>query len=457
MEFDAFYLSRIQFGFTTAFHILFPTLTIGLAVFLVIMEALWLRTGQEVYFRLYRLWVKVFALAFGVGVVSGIVLSFEFGLNFSAFSNFVGDVLGPILGYEVLTAFFLEAGFLGIMLFGWRRVGPGLHFLATCLVAIGTTFSAFWILSANSWMQSPVGYEIGPDGVAQVTDWFAVVFNPTFPFRLMHMLNASFTTAAFVVAGVSAWYLLKGRHVYMMRRAFSITIGLTLLLAPLQAFLGDQHGLNTLEHQPIKVAAMEGHWETQTEAPLILFAWPNMEAERNDFTVEIPYLGSLILTHSLDGELQGLKSVPPEDRPYVPLVFYSFRLMVGIGFLMIAVAVAGAWLRHRGRLYDTDWFLKTVMWTAPLGFVATIAGWFVTETGRQPWVVYNVMRTADGLSPSLHTNEVAVSLVAVFVVYMILLVSFLHYLAKLIGKGPDLDEPLPHQDRLGNHQAAPGD
>ena len=457
MEFDAYYLSRLQFAFTTAFHILFPTLTIGLAVFLVIMEGMWLKTGQEVYFRLYRLWVKIFALAFGVGVVSGVVLSFEFGLNFSEFSNFVGDVLGPLIGYEVLTAFFLEAGFLGIMLFGWRRVGPGLHFLATCLVALGTTFSAFWILSANSWMQSPQGYEIGPDGFAQVTDWVEVVFNPTFPYRLMHMVNASFTTAAFVIAGVSAWYLLRGAHVFMMRKAFSIAIGLTLFLAPLQAFLGDQHGLNTLKYQPVKIAAMEGHWETMREAPLILFAWPNMEEERNEYTVEIPYLGSLILTHSLTGELQGLKSVSAEDRPYVPLVFFAFRIMVGIGLIMIGVAVIGAWLRHRGRLYDSPWFLKITIWCAPLGFVATIAGWVVTETGRQPWVVYNVMRTADALTPSLHTSQVAFSLAAIFVVYTILLISFLYYLAKLIRQGPDMTEPLPHQSSMDMRQAAPGD
>ena len=456
VEFDALYLSRIQFAFTTAFHILFPTLTIGLAVFLVVLEALWLRTGQDTYYRLYRFWVKIFALAFGIGVVSGVVLSFEFGLNFSEFSNFAGDVLGPLVGYEVLTAFFMEAGFLGIMLFGWRRVGPGLHFLATVLVAIGTTFSAFWILSANSWMQSPVGYQIGPDGTAQVTDWVQVVFNPTFPTRLMHMVNASFTTSAFVVAGVSAWYLLRDRHVFMMRRAFSIAIGLTLLLAPLQAFLGDRQGLNTLEHQPVKVAAMEGHWETLTEAPLVLFAWPNMAEARNDYAVEIPYLGSLILTHSLDGKLQGLKSVPAEDRPYVPLVFFAFRIMVGIGLIMIAVAVVGAWLRHRGRLYDESWYLTAVIWIAPLGFVATIAGWVVTETGRQPWVVYNVMRTADGLTPSIDTGEVAFSLAVLFIVYAVLLFSFLYYLFKFIRQGPDMDEALPHQDRTVLGHMAPG-
>jgi cytochrome d ubiquinol oxidase subunit I len=457
MEFDAFYLSRLQFGFTTAFHIMFPTLTIGLGAFLVIMEAMWMRTGQEVYFRLYRLWVKIFALAFGVGVVSGIVLSFEFGLNFSEFSNFAGDVLGPLLGYEVLTAFFLEAGFLGIMLFGWRRVGPGLHFLATILVAVGTTFSAFWILSANSWMQSPQGYEIGPDGLAEVKDWVEVIFNPTFPDRLMHMVNASFTTATFVVAGVSAWYLLRGQHIFMMRRAFSIAIGLALLLAPLQVFLGDQQGLNTLEHQPVKIAAIEGHWETKGDVPLILFAWPNMAEARNDYAVQIPYLGSLILTHSLDGQVQGLTSVAAEDRPYVPIVFFAFRIMVAIGFVMIAVAVAGAWLRHKGRLYDSTWFLTTAVWVAPLGFVATICGWIVTETGRQPWVVYNVMRTADGLTPSLDTSEVAFSLIVLLVVYAVLLVSFLYYLAKLIRQGPDLGEPLPHQAQLDMRLGAHGD
>jgi len=436
VDVDALLLSRIQFGLTTAFHIIFPTMTIGLALFLAFLEGLWLKTGREVYIRLYRFWVKLFALAFGIGVVSGVVLSFEFGLNFSGYSDFIGDVLGPLIGFEVLTAFFLEAGFIGIMLFGVNKVGPRLHFLATCMVALGTTFSAFWILSANSWMQTPAGFSIGASGYAVPEDWLAVIFNPSFPYRLLHMVNASLVSSAFVVAGISAWCILRDKEREAMVTSLKLALAMAVVVAPLQAFLGDQHGLNTLEYQPIKIAAIEGHWETVSGAPLILFAWPDMALERNLWEVGIPYLGSLILTHTLDGTLVGLDTVAAADRPNVPLVFFSFRIMVGIGFLLIAMAFLGQWLRHRKRLAESVWYLRSLMLVGPLGLVATIAGWVTTEAGRQPWVVYNVLRTADALTPSLTTGGVAFSLIAISVVYTIVMVVFLGVGARIIARGP---------------------
>jgi len=447
MDFDALFLSRVQFGVTTAFHIIFPTMTIGTALFLAFLEGAWLRTGNPVYQCLYRFWIKLFALAFGIGVVSGVVLTFEFGLNFSRYSEFIGDVLGPLIGYEVLTAFFLEAGFIGIMLFGERRVGPKLHFFATCMVALGTTFSAFWILSANSWMQTPAGHEIGPDGFAHPVDWLAIIFNPSFPYRLAHMLNASLVSSSFVIAGVSAWCVLKNIERETMLKCLKLALLMAAITAPLQAFIGDQHGLNTLEYQPMKIAAIEGHWEPEAEAPLILFAWPDMEAAENEFEIGIPYLGSLILTHTLDGTVPGLSEVPREDWPYVPLVFFAFRVMVGIGFLMIGVAFLGQWLRHRKRLADTAWYLKLLVLMAPAGIVATIAGWITTEAGRQPWVVHGLLRTSDAVTPSLDGETVAISLVAVTVVYLVILFVFLRIGAKIVAHGPDPDpNPNPNLD-----------
>lgn len=437
MEADALLLSRVQFALTTAFHIIFPTMTIGLALFLAFLEGLWLKTGRDVYLRLYRYWVKFFGLAFGIGVVSGVVLTFEFGLNFSRYSNFIGDVLGPLIGYEVLTAFFLEAGFIGIMLFGMNKVGPRLHFLATCLVALGTVFSAFWILAANSWMHTPDGYVINAMGHAEPVDWWAVIFNPSFPYRLLHMVNASMVSSAFLVAGISAWSILRSRERETMLLSLKLALAMAIVVAPLQAFLGDQHGLNTLAYQPIKVAAMEGHWETVSGAPLILFAWPDMALERNLWEVSIPYLGSLILTHSLDGTLVGLKTVAAADRPYVPLVFFSFRIMVGIGVLLIVMAAWGQWLRHRGRLMESRRYLRLLIPVAPLGLVATIAGWATTETGRQPWVVQGLLRTADAVSPELTTGEVVASLVAICIAYTIIMLVFLGIGARLVSKGPE--------------------
>lgn len=442
MDLDATVLARIQFGFTVGFHILFPTLTIGLGVFLVAVEALWLKTKNPVYFRLYRLWAKVLALGFGMGVVSGIVLSYQFGTNFSRFSEIAGPVVGPLLSYEVLTAFFVEAGFIGVMLFGWKKVGPRLHFLATCLVALGTVNSSFWILAANSWMHTPQGAELIGGRFVPV-DWWAIVFNPSFPFRLAHMLLASFLTVSFVVAGTSAWYLLRGRHVEIARRGFSIGLGAAAVLAPLQIFAGDLQGLNVREHQPMKVAAMEGHWETQKGAPFIIFGIPDQKGERTRFRIEIPYAGSLILTHKLDGEVKGLKEVKPEDRPPMIWVFFTFRVMLAVGFFLLGVAMLGLWLRFRKRLYTNRFLMRLCVMAVPLGFVATIAGWMTAEIGRQPWTVYGLLRTADSVSP-VPASAVATTLVLFVLVYGFLFAAFLFFVNRLITKGPDEAELPPH-------------
>ncbi|MGH8518003.1 MAG: cytochrome ubiquinol oxidase subunit I, partial [Panacagrimonas sp.] len=387
MDVDALLLSRIQFGFTVGFHILFPTLTIGLAWFLLFFEAAWRRTQRDYWLELYRFWVKIFALTFGMGVVSGLVLSYEFGTNFSRFSDMAGPVLGPLLSVEVLTAFFVEAGFLGIMLFGWNKVGPGLHFLATMLVALGTTNSAFWILSANSFMHTPQGAG-WVEGQLVPQDWWAVVFNPSFPYRLSHMLLASAITTALVVAGGSAWCLWKdvyrGAGLAGLRTAISVLA----VAAPLQIAVGDLHGLNVREHQPVKVAAMEGLWETTRGAPLLLFALPDAAIEDNHFEIAIPRVASLILTHDLDGEVQGLKSVAPELRPPLIPVFFGFRIMVGLGALFLLLAAWGVWRWIGRRLEQDRWMLRAFMVATPMGFVATLAGWIVAETGRQPWLVH---------------------------------------------------------------------
>jgi len=441
MEFDALLLSRIQFGFTLAFHIIFPTLTIGLAVFLVIVEALWLRTREQLYFHIYKFWVKVFGVSFGMGVVSGVVLSFEFGTNFGRFSDATGNVLGPLLGYEVMTAFFLEASFLGIMLFAWHRVGNRLHFVSTCAVAVGTLVSAFWILAANSWMHTPAGFRV-EDGIFYVTDWAEIIFNPSFPYRFSHMVLAALLTTTFVVAGVAGWYLWKGRDLQVARRCFSMALWFAAVLAPLQILVGDLHGLQVERDQPMKVAAMEAVWETERGVPFLLFAIPDQEAATNHFEIGIPYAASLILKHHLDGEIAGLDQVPAEDRPHVPTVFFSFRVMLAIGMLFLLVAVLGLWLRWKGQLYDRPWFQRLCIGTAPLGFVATIAGWIVAEVGRQPWVVYGIMRTAEGVSP-IPAQSVLTSLSLFVAVYAVLLVAFLYYFLKLVQKGPDYGAQPP--------------
>jgi cytochrome bd ubiquinol oxidase subunit I len=444
MDLDPVFLSRIQFAFAVSFHILFPAFTIGLASWIVVLEALWLRTGREIYFTLSEFWIRIFAVSFGMGVVSGIVMSFQFGTNWSRFSDITGNILGPLINYEVVTAFFLEATFLGVLLFGRRLVPRVVHFLAACAVAVGTLISAFWILSANSWMHTPAGYELR-DGMFYVASWWEVIFNPSFPYRFTHMVVATYLTSAFAVAGVSAWYLLKDRFVDHARIGFSMALWLISVLAPLQLVLGDLHGLNTLKHQPVKIAAMEAHWETRPGQPLILFAWPDEAAERNRFEIAIPQLGSLILTHEWNGELHGLKEWAPEDRPPVPIVFFAFRVMVGIGLLMIGIGFTSLYLRWRGRLYDSPRFLRLCVACIPIGFIAILAGWTTTEVGRQPWVVYELLRTVDGASPAITGAGVATSLTALVVAYAIIFPAGTYYIIRLIQRGPQPLEP-PHPD-----------
>jgi len=442
---DPVLLARIQFAFTVSFHILFPAFTIGLASWLAVLEWRWLKTGNPIYAETYRLWVKIFAVTFGMGVVSGVVMSFQFGTNWSVFSDRVGNVLGPLLGYEVLTAFFLEASFLGVMLFGWNRVSPKMHFAATLIVAVGTLISAFWILSANSWMQTPQGFVAGEDGLLYPTNWLAVIFNPSFPYRFAHMVTAAYLTTAFVAAGVGGYYLARDRHIPHARVMLGMAMIMAICVAPLQLLVGDLHGLNTLKHQPAKVAAMEGLWETRSGAPLVLFGWPDQEAETTRYALEIPKLSSLILTHELDGEVKGLKAWPREERPPVASVFWSFRIMVGIGTLMILTGLVGLVLFLKKRLFDTRWFQYWCMAMAPAGFIAVLAGWFVTEIGRQPYIVFNVMRTAEAVSP-LDGAPIAISLAAFVFTYGFVFGAGSYYIVKLIRKGPDTEE-----DAYGSH------
>jgi cytochrome bd ubiquinol oxidase subunit I len=455
MEFDALMLSRIQFAFTIAFHIIFPAFTIGLASWLAALEFQWLRTGNPLYRNLFRFWVKVFAVSFGLGVVSGIVMSYQFGTNWSRFSDFAGNVVGPLIAYEVITAFFLEAAFLGIMLFGWDKVGDRLHFFATCMVALGTLLSAFWILSANSWMQTPAGHAI-ENGIAVPVDWWRIVFNPSFPNRFAHMVMAAYLTTAFAVAGMSAWMILRAykeppEKVAGARRSLSMAMWFAAIFAPVQIVLGDLHGLNVLEEQPTKLAAIEGNWETRAGAPLVLFAWPDDEAETNHYELAIPQLGSLILRHEWGGVVPGLKEVPPQDRPPVWPVFWSFRIMVAIGFAMLGLGLWSLWLRWKGGLYENRWFLRATMAMTPSGFGAVLFGWFTAEIGRQPYVVYGLLRTADAVSP-VARNAVAGSLITFVIVYAVVFGFGSYYLAKLLRKGP---EPIEEALRGGDFGGPP--
>jgi cytochrome d ubiquinol oxidase subunit I len=449
MTFDALTLARIQFGFTIAFHIIFPAFTIGLASWLAALEFRWRRSGNPIYRTLFAFWSKIFAVSFGLGVVSGIVMSYQFGTNWSRYSEFTGNVLGPLIAYEVVTAFFLEAGFLGIMLFGWEKVGDRLHFFATCMVALGTLFSAFWILSANSWMQTPVGYAI-ENGNAVPVDWLKIVFNPSFPNRFAHMVMGAYLTTAFAVAGMSAWLLLKGRAETEVRRdaarrSLSMAIGFASIFAPIQIIIGDLHGLAVLKYQPTKLAAIEANWETRAAAPLVLFAWPDSTAERNLYEIAIPGLGSYILTHEGQGVVPGLKDVPRENRPPVWPVFFSFRIMVGLGMLMAALGFWSLYLRWKGRLFTTRPFLWATMLMTPSGFGAVLFGWFTAEIGRQPYVVYGVLRTADAVSP-VARGAVATSLIAFVIVYAIIFSFGSYYLAKLLRRGPEPWEPMHEED-----------
>ncbi|MCI9777919.1 cytochrome ubiquinol oxidase subunit I [Proteus mirabilis] len=432
---SAFDLARIQFAFTVSFHIIFPAITIGLASFLAVLEGLWLKTRNKDYLALFHFWSKIFAVNFAMGVVSGLVMAYQFGTNWSFFSDFASSITGPLLTYEVLTAFFLEAGFLGVMLFGWNKVGEKLHFFATCMVALGTLMSTFWILASNSWMQTPQGFEIVNNQVVPV-DWIAVIFNPSFPYRLAHMGVAAFLASAFFIAASASWHLLKGNKTSAMKKMLSMSIWIILILAPIQAIIGDMHGLNTLKHQPAKIAAIEGHWQNNPgeATPLILFGIPNMNEEKTKYALQIPYLGSLILTHSLDKQVPALKEFPKDDRPNSLIVFWSFRIMVGLGMLMILVGVWGTWLRYKKKLYQSNLFLRFTFLMAPSGLIAILAGWFTTEVGRQPWVVYGIQRTRDAVSAHGEMH-MSISLLIFFIVYGSVFGIGYAYMLKLIRKG----------------------
>ncbi|MEQ1711484.1 MAG: cytochrome ubiquinol oxidase subunit I [Hyphomicrobium sp.] len=447
MDVSALDLARFQFAFTVSAHIIFPAFSIGLASYLAVLEGLWLWTGHEIYLRAFKYWIKIFAIVFGMGVVSGLVMSYQFGTNWSVFSDKTGPVLGPLLGYEVLSAFFLEAGFLGIMLFGLKRVGPRLHFLATMMVAIGTLFSAFWILSANSWMQTPAGYGMNDKGQFIPLDWWAVIFNPSFPYRLVHMVLAAYLTTAFVVGAVGAYHLLRDKTSAIAQLMFSMALWMAVVVVPIQIVAGDMHGLNTLAHQPMKVAAMEGHYETRSGAPLILFGFPDNAAGAVRYAIEIPKLGSYILTHDWNGSIKGLKEWPKADWPNTAMVFWSFRIMVGIGFAMLGLGLWSLYARWRGGIENAPWLQRAAIVMGPSGFVAVLAGWITTEVGRQPFTVYGLLRTADSVSP-IGLPGVAGSLAMFVVVYFAVFGAGVFYILREMSRSPDgpaapLDPKMP--------------
>ncbi|WP_299192032.1 cytochrome ubiquinol oxidase subunit I [uncultured Litoreibacter sp.] len=434
--FTAETLARFQFAFTVSFHIIFPSFSIGLASYLAVLNALWLKTRDETYLTLFNYWKKIFAVAFGMGVVSGIVMSYQFGTNWSVFSDRTGPILGPLMAYEILSAFFLEAGFLGIMLFGRNRVGDKLHMFATGMVAFGTLMSATWILSVNSWMQTPAGYSINEVGQFVPEDWWEIVFNPSFPYRLTHMVLAAYLTTALVVAGAGAYHFLKGDADKPSRKMFSMGMWMLVIVTPLQIFAGDLHGLNTYEHQPQKVMAMEGHYDSYPEgAPLILFGIPNEEEKRIDYAIEFPKLSSLILKHDLNAPLDGLDTIADEDEPPVTIVFFSFRIMIGIGFAMLGLGLWSLWSRWSGTLYTSKWLHRASFAMGPMGFVAVLAGWVTTEVGRQPFTVYGLMRTSESLAP-VAAPAVAASLIAFIVVYFFVFGAGTFYLLRMMGVPP---------------------
>jgi cytochrome d ubiquinol oxidase subunit I len=432
---DPLLLARVQFAFTISFHIIFPAFTIGLASFLVVVEGMWLKTGNTLYRDLYKFWSKIFAVAFGMGVVSGVVMSYQFGTNWSAFSDKVANVLGPLLGFEVLTAFFLEASFLGIMLFGWGRVSPRMHLASTFIVAVGTLISAFWILSANSWMQTPQGYEIAIDGRLMPNNWLSIIFNPSFPYRFTHMITAAYLTTAFVIGGVSAFYLWQRRYIPQAKIMLGMATLMAAFVAPFQLWVGHLHGKNTMKYQPTKVAAIEGNWEHSSHAPLHLFGWPDQEEERTKFSISIPGGASWILTGRTEGKIPNLKSFLPKDRPPVAWVFWSFRVMVGLGVMMILIGAVSGIQYLRNRLFESKWLYGWWICMTPSGFIALLAGWFVTEIGRQPWTAYRVMRTADSISPAILGQQVAWSLLAFVIMYIFVFGAGIYYILKLIRKG----------------------
>ena len=446
-SFDAILLARIQFAFTVSFHFLFPAFTIGLASYLAVLNGLWLWTRDGRYLDLFRYWVKIFALAFAMGVVSGIVMSYQFGTNWSVFSDKAGPVIGAPMAYEVLSAFFLEAGFLGIMLFGRSRVGDTLHMIACAAVAFGTFFSAFWILSVNSWMQTPTGFEIDAvTGQFMPVDFWQIIFNPSFPYRLVHTVTAAYLTTAFIVGGVGAFHLLRHRRrgeapTPATRTMFSMAMWMAAIVAPMQIFFGDLHGLNTLEHQPVKVMAMEGHYESHPEgAPLYLFGLPNDETQTLDYAIGIPKVSSLILRHDLNAPMDGLDTIPDDEQPPVAIVFWSFRVMVALGFAMLGIGLWSLLTRMRRQLYDATWLHRAALIMAPSGLIAVLAGWITTEVGRQPYTVYGLLRTADSAAP-LAAPAVGASLVAFIVIYFSVFGAGTFYILRLMGRQPSSKEP----------------
>jgi cytochrome d ubiquinol oxidase subunit I len=451
MDIDPVLLSRFQFIWVVALHILLPAFTVGLASFIALLEALHYWTGRALYLRLSQFWLRIFAISFGLGVVSGIVMPFQFGTNWSRFSDATSNVVAPLLAYEGLTAFFLEAAFLGVLLFGRKLVPPGVHLVSAILVAVGTFFSTFWILAVNSWMQTPAGYET-IDGRYFPVDWLAVIFNPSFPYRLSHTVTAFYLTTAFVVAAVGAYHLRKHQFIPEAQKMLSMSLWLATLLVPVQLILGDLHGLNTLHYKPVKVAAMEGNWTARAKAPLLLFAIPDQAAQTNRFEIGIPDLSSLILQHDPDGVVPGITDVSVDDQPPVGVVFWAFRIMVGIGFVMLGLVAAGLWLRWRGRLYTTPWFLTLCLFSAPIGFLAVLAGWTVTETGRQPWVVYGALRTRDAVSPSLTGPDVMLSLAIYVCLYLFVFGAGLVLLLRLTRTMPALDQSVASEPVVGGNR-----
>ncbi len=441
---DAIGLARAQFAFTVSFHFIFPAFSIGLASFLMVLEGLWLKTGSGLYANLYRYWLKIFAVVFGMGVVSGLVMSYQFGTNWSVFATRAGPIIGPLMAYEVLTAFFLEAGFLGVMLFGISKVGPRLHFFATCMVALGTLISATWILAANSWMQTPAGYAVNASGqFVPAGSWWPIIFNPSFPYRLVHTVIAAYLTTALVVGAVGAWHLLQDATNPGARRMFSMAMWMVAVAAPIQILAGDAHGLNTLAHQPAKVLAMEGDYRPSPGgAPLILFGLPSNVEARVRYEVSIPHAGSLILRHDPTAPLPGLTDYARDLWPPVPIVFWSFRIMVGLGLAMLGLGVCSLVARTRGRLYDSRSLHRAAVLMAPAGFAAVLAGWVTTEVGRQPYTVYGLLATAESHSP-LAVSAVAASLLAFVLVYFSVFGAGAWYLLRLMSSPPGRHEPEP--------------
>ena len=442
MTLDPIVLSRLQFAWVVAWHILLPALTVGLASYIAFLEGVWFFSGKEIWFRISGFWTRIFAVAFGMGVVSGVVMPFQFGTNWSRFSDATANIISPMLAYEGLTAFTLEAGFLGVMLFGRKLVPRWAHFASAVLVAAGTLFSTFWILVTNSWMQTPGGYRL-VDGIFYPTSWTQIIFSASFPYRFLHTVTGFYITTGFVVLGVAAALLRRGASRDEAKLMLSITLWFLTFTVPLQIFLGDAQGLNTLQHQPAKLAAIEAHWTREARAPLTLFAIPDQKAETNHFAIEVPLLGSLILTHDVNGVVPGLKDFPAQDRAPAIIPFFAFRIMVGVGLVMLGLVVLGLWLRLRRKLYDSVWFFNILQWSSPLGFIAVVAGWTTTEVGRQPWTVYGVMRTAHSVTPSLTGFDVLLSLLGYMVVYLIMFPTGLWFIARIVKGGVAQEEDSP--------------